>query len=203
MGSRDALKPAATDVNATISPTTGERPAALKASAPRGMSTTYMASEAMEPVMPVSASTKVSHLGPTRATDPRSAAEIIPDCSATATPSRTTITRPSGGNSTKLVTASETILRSPSGDSRLVTATVSPVAGLTALRPTADRIQLSSRTMPASIRNSQKGSGSLLPSHSIQFRTRSRPPVPLLPAPFGRALGAVEDIADSVLTVDV
>ena len=178
VGKSDALKPAATEQNATIKPTTGERPAALKASAPSGMSTTYMASAAMEPVMPVSASTKVSHLGPTRETEPRNAAESIPDSSATATPKRITTTRPSGGNSTKLMTASETIWRKPSGESRLVTWMVSSVAGLTALNPMVPRTQLSTSTTPARMKNNQNGSGSLLPTHSIQLSTLRSAPSP-------------------------
>lgn len=179
VGNSEALKPAATEQNATIRPTTGERPAALKARAPSGMSTTYMASAAIEPVIPVSASTKVNHLGPTRETEPRKAAESIPDSSATATPRRITTTRPSGGNSTKLMTASETICRRPSGESRLVTWMVSSVAGFTALMPMVPRIQLSASTTPAKMKNNQNGSGSLLPTHSIQLRTLSRGPSPL------------------------
>ena len=96
----DELKPAEEAAKATMAPTIGERPTARKAMAPRGMRITYTASEAMDPVTPAMATTKVSIRGPTLATMERITALMSPACSATATPSMTTTTTPSGGNST-------------------------------------------------------------------------------------------------------
>ena len=113
------MKPAEDETNAITAPSTAERPAALNAAAPRGISTTTIASEATEPVTPVSASTNVSHPAETRETTSFTAVLMSPLRSATATPSKTVITTPRGGKEAKFSTASPTMACSPSDVSRL------------------------------------------------------------------------------------
>ena len=136
-----------------------------------------MASEATEPVTPAMATAKVSVRGPTRETIARTTADKNPLCSATATPSITVMMTPSGGKEVKLVTVSVTILEMLSWVRRLSTSTGSPLAGSVALMPIVEPIQLETATTPARMTNSQKGSGSLLPSFSTQLRN---PPDPEL-----------------------
>lgn len=72
---------------------------------------------------------------------------------------------------TKFVTAPPTIARSDSVVKRFVTVTVSPVAGLTAFSPVAEKIAERTMTMTARERKSQNGWGSLLPAFSMTTRT--------------------------------
>lgn len=156
---------------ATMQPSIGLRPTARKASPPSGIMIMYEASEAIDEAVPARATMKVIHLGEAPAMVPRSIAGMSPDCSATATPRRTMMTRPSGGKVTKFITAPPTISRRDSVVKRFVTVTVSPVAGLTAFSPVAEKIAERIMTMTASERKSQNGCGSLLPAFSMTTRT--------------------------------
>ncbi|WJZ08258.1 hypothetical protein CGLAUT_08895 [Corynebacterium glaucum] len=167
----EALKPPAAAAKPTIVPTRGERPTAWKAIAPSGTMMTKIASEAMEPVTPASATMKVSIRGLTLATIARIIAESRPECSATATPSITVRITPSGGNAMKFCTASVTILEMYSPVRRFSTWTVSPLPGLVACIPMRLPIQEEATVMMPRMTKSQNGSGSLLPTFSIQPST--------------------------------
>ena len=134
------------------------------------------ASEATEPAIPVRATAKVSHRPETEETTLRTAAEISPLPSATATPIMTTSTMPSGGNAVKLVIASDTICRMPSTDSRLTTSIVPSLVGERTLTPSADCTRLSTRTTRPRIRNSQNGCGMRLPARSMTSSIRAVKP---------------------------
>ncbi len=83
-------KPAATPANAAAIPATGFRPTLLNATAPRGISTRYPASEATLETMPRSTITNVSIPGLVTATSLRISAPIRPAASARPTPIITT-----------------------------------------------------------------------------------------------------------------
>ncbi len=93
--------------------------------------------------------------------------------SATAMPSITTRIVARGGNVAKLVTASPTMKATPSWLTRLLAATTSSEPGAWALTPSDESSQLSAMTTIASIQNSQKGCGSLLPTRSIALNERN------------------------------
>src|SRR5699024_5294844 len=78
---------------------------------------------------------------------------------------------PSGGKFTKFSIAPSSIICTPSVESRFLTATVSPLVGLTEDRPHRENSALSSATMMASPTKIQKGWGSLLPALSTASRS--------------------------------
>ena len=108
--------------------------------------------------------------GPTLATIARTSAPRKPVCSATATPSITDSTTPSGGKAMKFSTASVTMREMFSVVSRDWTSMVSPVPGSTADMPALWPIQEVTATTLARMANSQNGSGSLLPIFSMMPR---------------------------------
>ena len=75
----------------------------------------------------------------------------------------------------KLVTALVSIFIRPSMLNRLTTSTTSPVAGLTALTPSAEQMPEITTTASASTMNISMGSGILLPRISTLRRKRSNP----------------------------
>lgn len=106
----------------------------------------------------------------------RTIVESRPVYSATATPSMTARTTPSGGKETKFFTASVTIRERLSVVNRDSTAMVLPLPGSVAVMPIRLPIHDSATTTPERMTKSQNGLGSLLPTFSM---TPRKPPPPV------------------------
>lgn len=165
------------ETNATIMPSMGERPTARKATAPSGMRTTYAESDRNLPSTPPSATPRTTVRGDRPDSIRRASASKSPDRSATATPSITVSTVPSGPKVTKEPWAPVIRSRTASPDRALRTPTTPPEEGSSTCRPEAFSAQLTRARTPHRIQNSQNGCGSAFPARSTRSRSREpRPP---------------------------
>ena len=127
------------ETNATIIPSMGERPTARKATAPSGIRTTYAESERNFPSTPPRATPRTTVRGDRPESMRRASASKSPDRSATATPSITISTVPSGPKVTKDSWAPLIKSRTASAERALRTPTGSPERGVLDLQ--ADCVQ--------------------------------------------------------------
>ena len=116
---RLALNPPDTPAKAAAIPANGCLPKLINTTAPKGIKTTYPASDAILDITPAKTTTRVINLLGVLLTSFVKQAPINPDPSATPTPIIATSTVPNGANPVKFVTAEVNIYLIPSGLSKL------------------------------------------------------------------------------------
>lgn len=154
-------------------PRTGFLPMLMYRMAARGGRTIMAVSEAMLPHTAMNVKTKTARLAGTFFRLECSSALIRPEFSQMPMPIPSTTTRPKGAKSVKLVSILASSHWTPSFENRLLTTTVSPVAGLTLLTPHHAKMALSTATNTNSQTNKMAGGGSLLQARSTASRQRS------------------------------